>query len=143
MTFILPSSYLPTNTMKILRDTGLGWLFGVNSKRGTPDPKSCPSWCLPSQNYNLSLKLETARMPATFRRADRDPFRAKDSVAVKESLSTTSTCSVDTQTSSEKCAEADCELGWEGPDDPEVCSPSFKSLTLIVMGYELTFSRTR
>lgn len=105
----------------IFRDTGLGFVLGLESKRNKPEIKSSPSWWLSSQNYKLSLKLESARIPANTRYALREAERAEHSTSIGDSLSTASTCSVDTQANEKKCAIADRVLGWDGPDDPEVC----------------------
>ncbi len=105
---------------EIFRDTGLGYLFGVGVKKQKPDVESCPSWWQRSQNHELSLKLESARIPATSRCANHHERPARQCAVSKESLSLASTRSGDTETKSEKCAAADWELGWDGPNDPEV-----------------------
>ena len=60
-------------------------------------------------------------MPASFRCADRETVRVKNGDVLGESLSVTSSRSGDSKTNREKCvAAAECEMGWDGPEDPEV-----------------------
>ena len=106
----------------IFRGTGLGCLLGVSST--TRKPKAGPSWWLRSQTYDMSLKLESARIPPNVRSKDNHLDRIRDGVLSKESLSNVSTRSDDTQNSLKKCEKADRELGWDGPDDPEVDRPT-------------------
>ena len=104
----------------IFRDTGVGWLFGLNSKKEKPDLESSPSWWLRLQNHDLSLKLESARIPAPTRCKQKQSIRAVEKVASSESISVASTFSNDSKTNLKKCAAAESELGWNGLDDPEV-----------------------
>ncbi|KAL6719466.1 GTPase-activating protein [Lecanora helva] len=104
----------------IFHDTGAGWLFGLNSKKEKPDLESSPSWWLRLQNRELSLKLESARIPAPARCAQRQATRAIEKVSSNESLSVASTFSNDSTANLKKCTAAECEMGWDGLDDPEV-----------------------
>lgn len=112
---------------EIFRDTGLGRLFGLDFTRTKPDIESTPSWLLRSQNHALALKLEAARIPATYGQARRDAVRLAEGGSSKESLSTASTRSDDTKTKSKIGPVADQELGWDGADDPEVRGLSYRS----------------
>ena len=107
----------------MFHDTGLGRVLGLDSKKQKPDIESSPSWWLSSENYKLSLKLESARIPANTRHAHWEAAIVEASLSIGGSLSTVFIGSDDTQTNEKKvCAAADCALGWNGPDDPEVLS---------------------
>ena len=104
----------------LLGDTMLGRLFGLVSKSTKSDLESGPSRWLPSKNYDPSLKLESARIPATFGHARKDAMEALEKTPDQMSLSVASTWSEDTKTNSEQLADAECQIGWDGVDDPEV-----------------------
>ena len=108
--------------LSIFNDTGLGYVLGLDSEKQNPDIESSPSWWLSSENYKLSLKLESARIPAITRYACRKAAIVEDSLSIEGSLSTVSIGSDDAQSNEKACAAADCALGWDGPDDPEVLS---------------------
>lgn len=115
----------------IFHDTGIGWLLGLNTTEEKPDLESSPSWWLRLQNHDLSLKLESARIPAPTRCKQAQTIKAVEKEPSKESLSAASTFSDDSKTKLKKCAAAECELGWDGLDDPEVPLPiSLKSFLL-------------
>lgn len=103
-----------------LGDTTLGRLFALSSKSTKSDAESGPSGWLPSQAYDLSLKLESARIPATFGHAREDAMETLEKAPDKTSLSDASTWSEDTKTNLEQLADAECLIGWNGVDDPEV-----------------------
>ena len=105
----------------VFRNTGLGFLLGIKSPKEKPELKSSPSWWWRSQNHALSLKLESARIPAPSRYEHKDPVDIEKAALSKESLSTMSVGSDDTGTVTKRLAAAENELGWDGLDDPEVC----------------------
>ena len=107
---------------EIFRDTGVGYLFGVGTQKRKPDVESIPSWWQRSQNHELSLKLECARIPVTSRCARDIRLPATIETQSKESLSMASMRSDDPEIAFKKCEAADYKLGWNGPDDPEVRS---------------------
>ena len=104
----------------IFRDTGLGCLFGVQSKIDRWDLESRSSGWMTSHNYALSLKLESARTPASFRCGGKETGRVKNQMLPGDNLSVASSRSDDTKTNPAKCAVAEYEMGWDGPEDPEV-----------------------
>ena len=104
----------------LLGDTMLGRLFGLVSKPAKPDPELGSSCWPPSQGFDLSLKLESARIPATFGHARKDAIEALEKLPDQTSLSVASTWSEDTKTNLEKIGDAECQIGWDGVDDPEV-----------------------
>ena len=103
----------------ILHDTALGFLLNVDPPRRQPDLQHKPSWLLRSQNHELSLKLESARISRIQANARREAAGFNNAASM-ESLSTTSTNSRITKSEEKDQARADKEMGWDGPDDPEV-----------------------
>ena len=103
-----------------LGDTTLGRLFALASRSSNPDPEMGSSGWLPSQAYDISLKLESARIPVTFGHAREEAMGTLEKAPDKTSLSDASTWSEDTKTNMDQLADAECLIGWNGVDDPEV-----------------------
>ena len=104
----------------LLGDTTLGRLFAFASKSRKLGPEPSSSGRLSTQAYDLSLKLESARIPTTFGKAREDGMETLEKVPDSTSLSVASTWSEDTKTNLGQLADAECLMGWDGVDDPEV-----------------------
>ena len=104
----------------LVGDTMLGRLLGLVPKSTRPDPESGSSRWRSSQEYDSSLKLESARIPAMFGHARKDAMKALEKIPDQTSLSVASTWSEDTKTNLEQLADAESQIGWDGVDDPEV-----------------------
>ena len=104
----------------LLGDTTFGRLFALASKSTKPSPEANSSAGLPSQAYDLSLKLESARIPATFGHVREEVMETLEKVPDNTSLSVASTWSEETKTNLGQLADAECPIGWDGIDDPEV-----------------------
>lgn len=106
----------------MFHDTVLGYVLGLDSKSKKPLEKH-PSWWLSSEKYKLSLKLESARIPAHCRDVRREAVYVDDEVSIKKWPSVASDRSDDSEASRRQCAAADRAVGWDGPDDPQVRCP--------------------
>ncbi|KAK4692796.1 MFS transporter, DHA1 family, multidrug resistance protein, partial [Lecanoromycetidae sp. Uapishka_2] len=123
----------------IIRDTGLGHFIGLVSttmKRTTTkrklDLEQGSIQEIKSQNYDLSLKLESQRIVADFLGALDDLRLSSDSMSVKSNDSLAEL----------KGRPSDEDLGWDGPDDPEnpLNFSSLKKLTITILICLLTMS---
>ncbi|KAL8785800.1 MAG: hypothetical protein Q9195_008481, partial [Heterodermia aff. obscurata] len=115
----------------------LGRLFGLASKSTRPDPESGSSGWLPEQAFDLSsLKLEMARIPPSYGHTLKDAIKALEKMPDQKSLSVASTWSKDMKSNSEKLADAECQMEWDGADDPGNplnFSPAKKALVEILV----------
>lgn len=79
-----------------------------------------PQSLVSSQNYDLSLKLESQRIVADFLSVQNGPRSSNDSVStgLNDSLSEL------------KGTATDDEMGWDGSDDSEVRLPTRSHISL-------------
>ena len=100
-----------------LRDTGLGRVIGgvANKTKLQPEPElPWPLSSVSSRNYDLSHKLESARIVADFIGVQRVMSWDSDSASIQ---------SDDDSLAELKRSSSEDEYGWDGPDDPEVWYP--------------------
>ena len=104
----------------LLGDTTLGRLLNLVPKSTKLDPELGSSSWRPAQDYESRLKLETVIIPAAFGHGRKDAMEALEKTSGQMSLSVGSTLSLDTKANSDQLVDAECQIGWDGKDDPEV-----------------------
>lgn len=96
----------------IFRDTGLGNCLKILTKRTCDKEPPSPS-PFGSQNYRLSLKLESQRIVADVKGVHNDSRSDNDAASMQ----------CDNSLVLSKREASDDEVGWDGPLDPVVHSP--------------------